>query len=273
MQSERNPVREISHQEPWWCSDVRPRVPVAGMFRRPLWEGSTLRVRSRGSPEGSALSRSQEALARHPHLFCRYFSMQQCPLITRRAELWWTDDMLCINYSGLAWAASQRDATDLPSFRSCRRGISSSDTCDSRSPFPFTVTPSLPSWAETQLPASVFTQLVSPLSCFVLLIYINTYMYTHMYTYVWIYTICICTCVSVYMRVGERRERELFEIPASSLIVSLPDDQSLQRCSVFFQEWKLCFLTHIHFIHIHIVFHLCEQKCRNNFLWVSVTSS
>lgn len=198
----------IHHQEPRMSDgDLESLLPGCS---RPL-EGSTLRVRSRGSPEGSALSRLQEAPAKTPPPLLQVAFQCNNVRTTRRAELWWTDDMLCINYLAQAWTA-QRDATDLPSFRSCRRGISSSDTCDSRSPFLHGDTqPSILGW-DTAACFCVHTA-VSPLSCFVLLS-IYKYIHTHMYTYVCIYTICICTCVSVYMRWGRGERENYFEIPS-----------------------------------------------------------
>ena len=198
----------------------------------------------------------------------RYFPIQQCQLITRRAELWWTDDMPCINYSGLAWAASQRYATDRCPSEAVAEASPPETPARAGVP-PLMVTPMLPPWDGTELPASVFTWLVNPLSCFVL--YKHIHIYTYVYICVHIYNMYMHVCMYICLVAGER-ERELFEIPGF-LTDSEPPWWPLQHYLVFFQEWKLCFLTHIHFVHTHIVFHLCEQKCRNNLLWVSVTSS
>lgn len=200
-QSEKNPVRESVTRNlvMFWCESWSPRCwdvpppPLGG-------------INPQGGEPWQPRRFSSELLtggtSRTPPPLRRCLPIQQCQLITRRTELWWTDDMPCIKYPGLAWAVSQRDATDLPSFRSCHRGISSSDTSESRSPSPSRLCPGLR--AGTELPASVFTQ-----ACESTVLFCVIYTYKHMH--ICIHT-CVCiqyvyACVCIYMWRGV-----LFEI-------------------------------------------------------------
>ena len=195
MQSEwEESCQGISHQEPgdvlMWAG-----VPIAGMFRRPLWGGINPQGGEPWQPRGSSSESLTGGTSRTPPPLRRCLPIQQCQLITRRTELWWTDDMPCIKYPGLAWAASQRDATDLPSSRSCHRHLLFRHLREPES-LPLTAMPRPPAGTELLLLCS--HRLVSPLSCSVLFIHINTYTHTHMYTCVCVYSMYMHVCVYIF---------------------------------------------------------------------------
>lgn len=184
------------------------------MFRRPLWEGSTLRVGSPGSPEGSALSCSQEAPAGHPHLSAGVF--QSNNVSSLREEPSCDEQTTCPVLSTLAWPEQCHREMQL----TCCPSEAVTEASPPQTP-PRAGVPPPHGYAQASgLGQSCLLlcshRLVSPLSCSVLFIHINTCTYVYIRVYVYnMYThVCVYICGGGYYLRSQ----------ASSLIVTIPDD-------------------------------------------------
>lgn len=188
---------------------------MLGCSAAPSGEGSTLRVGSPGSPEGPALSRSQEAPAGHPHLSAGVF--QSNNVSSLREEPSCDEQTTCPVLSTLAWPEQRHREMQL----TCRPPEAVTEASPPQTP-PRAGVPPPHGYAQAsgwdRAAASVFTQ-----ACESTVLFCVIYPYKHIHTYTYVY-MCVCiqyvyACVCIYIWGGDYLRPQ-----ASSLIATIPDD-------------------------------------------------